>query len=169
MDTENHSKMILETLKDWSDKDKEIITEGMELLSLHREIEMFKEIQGSRYNLSIRQIEILERLFFHPEKQLTPAELADEVYLTRSTMTGNLDSLQQKGYVSRESHPRDRRMTLVKITDEGIEFCRKIMPEKYSEILKVMKSLTTEERNIMKTIYSKLLVLIKETALEVVN
>lgn len=166
MKYENCLKKINETIEDCSEQHRQIITEGLALMDLHREIEMFAEIIGSRFDIPIKHMEILEILFSHPEKQLTPAELSDEVHLTRSTMTGNLDTLQTKGLITRESHPSDRRMTLIKITDKGIEFCKKAMPKRYSDILKVMKALTSEERNQMKGIYVKLLNVIKEIAME---
>lgn len=161
--------MILETFGNYSEDNMKIITEGLVLMDLHREIEMFAEIIGSRFDIPVKHMEILETLFSHPERQLTPAELSDEVHLTRSTMTGNLDTLQTKGLILRESHPSDRRSTLIKITDKGIEFCQKIMPRRYSDIFKVMNSLTSEERNQMKEIYKKLLNVIKEIATEGTN
>ncbi len=169
MKNKKYINRILETFDDWSDMDKEIIADGFVLLDLHREIDMFTEILGSSYDISTKQIEILELLYSHPENQLTPAELADEVHLTRSTMTGNLDSLEKKGFISRESHPSDRRMTLIRMTEEGVKFCENTMPQRYSDILRVMKVLTPEEKNGMKEIYTKLLHLLKEIAMEESN
>ncbi len=164
-----YAKIINETLGDRPSEERETITEGMALMDLHREIEMFTEIIGSRFDIPIKQMEILEILFSYTDKELTPAELADEVHLTRSTMTGNLDSLQRKGFLKRESHPSDRRMTLIKITDKGIEFCRRALPKRYSDVFKVMSGLTPDERNHMKEVYKKLLNLIKEIAMEDIN
>ena len=169
MKFDNYSKLITETFFEGPEKYKQIITEGLTLMDLHREIEMFAEIIGSRFDIPVKHMEILETLFLHPEMQLTPAELSDIVHLTRSTMTGNLDTLQGKGLITRESHPSDRRSTLIKITDKGIEFCKNAMPKRYSDILKVMIALTSEERYQMKEIYKKLLNVIKEIAMEETN
>lgn len=169
MKYENYLKIIRETFEKCSEENMEVITEGLELMDLHREIEMFAEILGSRFDIPLKQMEILEILFSHTENELTPAELADEVHLTRSTMTGNLDALQKKGLITRESHPSDRRSTLIKITGNGIEFCQKAMPKRYSDILKVMNTLTYNERHQMKEIYKKLLNVIKEIAAEEPN
>ncbi|MGD9160288.1 MAG: MarR family transcriptional regulator [Desulfobacteraceae bacterium] len=169
MNYENYSKAIKGTFEECSEESRELITEGLTLMDLHREIEMFAEIIGSRFDIPLKQMEILEILISHIEKNLTPAELADEVHLTRSTMTGNLDALQGKGLITRESHPSDRRMTLIKITDKGIEFCKRAMPKRYSDIFKVMSALTSDERNHMKEVYKKLLNIIKEIAMEGIN
>lgn len=165
----NHSHRILETFKDWSDYERQTVEDGFALMDLHRQIDMFSEIWGSRFNVSVKQIEILEILYSHPEMRLTPADLADMVHLTRSTMTGNLDTLQEKKFISRESHPKDRRMTVIRLTEEGIEFCKKIMPKRYSDILRVMKMFTPEEKIHLKKIYKKLLNLMREIATEATN
>ena len=166
MEDQRYSSLIIESLRSWPEEDKEIISEGIILMDLHREIEMFAEVIGSRRGLSARQMEILEILYNHPEKQLTPAQLADKVHLTRSTMTGNLDTLQDRGYISRDSHPNDRRMISINLTKEGAEFCKKTIPQRYSDILKVMKVMTNEERYHLKIIYTKLLNFIKKLATE---
>ena len=169
MKHENYSKIIKKTLEDWPEERREIIAEAMALMDIHREIDMFVEIIGSKFDIPIKQLEILEVLFSHTEKELTPAELADEVHLTRSTMTGNLDALQRRGFIIRESHPSDRRMTLIKITDKGIEFFKTVLPKRYSDVFKVSNALTPDERNQMKKIYKKLLNLLKEIAMEGTN
>jgi DNA-binding MarR family transcriptional regulator len=166
MKDQRYTEIIIESLKAWPDKDKKIVREGLFLLDLHREIEMVTDIIGSNLGLHVRQIEILEILYNHPDMKLTPAQLADEVHLTRSTMTGNLDSLQKKGFIKRESHPDDRRMLLIKITQEGIDFCKKTMPQRYAHVLRVMKGLSDDERKNLRGIYEKLLGIIKELAEE---
>jgi len=166
MKDQRYTDMIIDSLKTWSEEDKKIIREGLFLLDIHREIEMFTEILGSLMGLHVRQIEILEILFNHPDKRLTPAQLADEVHLTRSTMTGNLDSLQKKGFIKRESHPNDRRMLLIKLTLEGIDFCKKTMPQRYAHVLRVMKGISGDERKNLREIYEKLLGVIKKLAEE---
>lgn len=166
MKDHNYSNSIIKSLKNCSSNEKNIIKDGLILMDLHREIEMFADIMGSKRGLPVRQMEILEILYNYPENKLTPAEIADEVHLTRSTMTGNLDNLQNKGFISRESHPNDRRMTLIKLTKAGITFCEEIMPQRYSDIRKVIGALTSEDRDHMKRIYTKLLSVIKELAME---
>ena len=52
----------------------------------------------------------------HP---LPPNQIADRMILTRATVTGLVDSLERRGYVTRGPHPSDRRMHLVQITPEG--------------------------------------------------
>ena len=50
---------------------------------------------------------------------LPPNQIADRMILTRATITGLVDSLERRHFVTREPHPTDRRMHLVQITPEG--------------------------------------------------
>lgn len=50
---------------------------------------------------------------------MTQKALADALGIDRTTMVGLLDDLEDKGYVTRQRHPRDRRAFLVHPTDSG--------------------------------------------------
>ncbi len=50
---------------------------------------------------------------------LPPKEIAKRLIVTRPTVTGLIDSLEQREYVRRLPHPSDRRMLLVDITAKG--------------------------------------------------
>jgi DNA-binding MarR family transcriptional regulator len=46
-------------------------------------------------------------------------ELADSCDCTRSTITGVVDTMEEHKLVTRENNPKDRRSTLVKLTEKG--------------------------------------------------
>ena len=50
---------------------------------------------------------------------MPPNQIAERMILTRATMTGLIDSLERRGYVTRGADPTDRRVRPVEITDEG--------------------------------------------------
>lgn len=50
---------------------------------------------------------------------MTQKALADALGIDRTTMVSLLDDLEDKGYVTRQRHPRDRRAFLVHPTDSG--------------------------------------------------
>ena len=50
---------------------------------------------------------------------MTQRELGDALRIDRTTMVTLLDDLEDKGYVTRQRHPRDRRAFLVHPTDSG--------------------------------------------------
>ena len=53
------------------------------------------------------------------ESPLPPNQIADRLIISRATVTGLVDSLEQRGYVRRLPHPSDRRMLLIEPTDAG--------------------------------------------------
>jgi DNA-binding MarR family transcriptional regulator len=50
---------------------------------------------------------------------LPPNQIAKQLIISRATVTGLLDSLEQRGYVRREPHSSDRRMLLIQPTESG--------------------------------------------------
>lgn len=53
------------------------------------------------------------------ESSLPPNEIADQLIISRATVTGLLDSLERRAYIRRRPHPSDRRMILAEITEAG--------------------------------------------------
>jgi DNA-binding MarR family transcriptional regulator len=51
---------------------------------------------------------------------MSPSELGERLIVTRATVTGLLDSLQRRGFVTRSPNPDDRRSLVVEITPEGL-------------------------------------------------
>jgi DNA-binding MarR family transcriptional regulator len=50
---------------------------------------------------------------------LPPNQIASRLIISRATVTGLLDSLEQRGYVRRSPHASDRRMLLIEPTESG--------------------------------------------------
>ena len=124
------------------------------------------ELSVKGYGLSVRQMDTLEALFHKQNEFITPAQLSEEIHLTRSAMTSNLDSLERKEYVSRMAHPKDRRMIVINMTPKGIELCKKIMPARYQDMIKVMKCFSREERESIRFFYSKMVQILGEMLME---
>lgn len=51
---------------------------------------------------------------------MSPSELGERLIVTRATVTGLLDSLQRRGFVTRSPNPADRRSLVVEITPDGL-------------------------------------------------
>ncbi len=67
--------------------------------------------------LSARQVGILTMVT--ELEPMTQKALGDALRIDRTTMVTLLDDLEDKGYVARQRHPRDRRAFLVHPTDSG--------------------------------------------------
>ena len=132
-----------------------ILRQGLQISSLHRQVEQVVENDLAGWGLTARQIEIMESLFHNPDGTMTPADLADEVSLSRSAMTSTLDCLAKLGHVVRAPHPTDRRMIVVSLTPSGREYIRGRLPERYRRFCQVMATLSANERAVMLRAYRK--------------
>ena len=57
---------------------------------------------------------------------MTPSELGERLIVTRATVTGLLDSLEQRGFVRRSANRADRRSLVVAITPEGLSVLQEL-------------------------------------------
>jgi DNA-binding MarR family transcriptional regulator len=51
---------------------------------------------------------------------MSPSALSERLIVTRATVTGVLDSVEQRGFVRRSANPADRRSLVVEITPAGL-------------------------------------------------
>jgi len=158
MHNEHTIKRIIEFAGRIEGIDMQVFTEGLSIMHLHRQLEQtFENDLFAGLGLTVRQLELMESLFHNSEGMSTPAELAEEVGLTRSAMTGALDSLEKRGYTVRGPHPNDRRMTVISLTSAGQEFISHELVSRYRGMGRIMGTLSSDERmNLLKT-YRKVL------------
>ncbi len=155
---------ILDFASKLNEIDLEVLRKGLELANRHRKVEQAVEHDLAGWGLNARQIEILESLYHNPEGTLTPADLSDEVSLTRSAMTSALDSLERQGYTVRSSHPTDRRMVVISLTKTGLAFIEKHLPERYRKVHRIVSCLSEKERDCMLRSYTKIFEFISSDA-----
>jgi DNA-binding MarR family transcriptional regulator len=62
------------------------------------------------------------------DSPLSPNKIAEDLIISRATVTGLLDSLERHGYVRRTPHGSDRRMLLIELTDTGRKVARDFRP-----------------------------------------
>jgi DNA-binding MarR family transcriptional regulator len=86
--------------------------------------------QQLRYagDLSYVQFQLLARLRDSPEGSGRMTDLADGVVYSRSGLTYQAQSLEQRGLVARAPSPDDERSTTVTITDQGRATLSKVFP-----------------------------------------
>jgi len=72
--------------------------------------------------LSRARSEVIWRL--HQNGPVTQRELSQALRCTPRNVTGLVDALEEMGLVARQSHPTDRRATLVTLTEPGMKLVR---------------------------------------------
>lgn len=155
MASERTTKRIVEFASRLDGIDAKLIEEGLEIARLHHQVYQLIENDLANWGLTARQVEIMESLYHNPDGTMTPADLADEVCLTRSAMTSSLDSLEKLGHTVRMPHPTDRRMVAICLTPSGREFIGQRLPQRYRRFHRVMSGLSAEERAVQLRTYKK--------------
>jgi len=142
---------------DLEDVDSVALRKGLEIARLHRQVERAVETSLAGWGLTARQIEILESLYHNSAGVMTPADLSDEVGLTRSAMTSALDGLEKHGHTARGPHPTDRRMVVISLTPSGRAFIGGHLPDRYRKVSGIMEALSARERAVLLKTYRKVL------------
>lgn len=97
-------------------------------------------------DLSTSAFNVLMALRNSPGNVLEPCDIADRLLVTRPSVTGLLDTLEQKGLVERRPHPDDRRRRLVHLTDAAHGLLTAHLSDHYREMERILASLDAEER-----------------------
>jgi len=117
----------------------------------------------NRYNISQGRFTVL-MLLHSPlaksrgltEGSQTPASLAEHAGVTRATMTGLLDTLEKDGLIAREPGIQDRRITHIRLTEQGEARIEAMIPDCFQCISRNIAPLTRDERKELVRLLQKL-------------
>lgn len=135
-----------EFAKRYSDLDPSALKACVSLLRTGSDMLVAFEKHLGRHDLSQGSFLTLIVMNRAPEDEVNPSVLAEQVGVTRATMTGLLDRLERKGYVARFAHSKDRRKVTVQLTLSGRSVLNGMLPDYYGHIAKLMKNLGESER-----------------------
>lgn len=76
----------------------------------------------------------------------SPSELAEKAGVTKATMTGFIDGLENEGLVSRLTDRKDRRKLKIKLTTAGRKKLDEVMPVYYTNVAALMATLSLQHR-----------------------
>jgi len=113
-----------EIVQAWRRERPDVDVEPMEVLSrisrLARRLDRLRATAFSAHDLEYWEFDVLAALRrAGPPYQLSPGQLLHETLVTSGTMTNRVDRLTDRGFVTRQDHPKDRRGVLVQLTDAG--------------------------------------------------
>ncbi|WP_433664413.1 MarR family winged helix-turn-helix transcriptional regulator [Nocardia sp. CA-128927] len=105
------------------------------------------EAHFSRFGLSTGRYRLLADLEdWDGEK--SPSQLAASLGVTRATVTGLIDGLEQEGLVCRRASAEDGRAVVVVLTARGAQRLREMAPEHFSRLQAMVNVLTPDERTV---------------------
>lgn len=121
---------------------------------LVRAYQAFASYDAKAYNgtdLTVSQADVLFTL--GNTDGLSFKEIGELTLITKGTLTGVIDRMEEKGLVKRKESSLDRRITLVRLTKQGERLFEKVFPKQISYIKERFDRLSkTELREIKKSL-----------------
>jgi DNA-binding MarR family transcriptional regulator len=110
----------------------------------------------AEHGLSVARFTVL-MLLNRPEGGPTnPAELAEQMTVSRATITGLLDGLERDELVRRLPDERDRRMFSLELTAKARKLLGDILPEYFGRVSALLEPLSEAESNLLVDLLEKL-------------
>ncbi len=112
------------------EKVRKLVEMHIELELLHKKLEadlydILPEDERNKY--SLRKSQDLSVMIIGRACGITPTMLARYLEITKSSVTGLVDSLENNGLIFREPDSTDRRKTLLFLTDKGLMYREKVI------------------------------------------
>jgi DNA-binding MarR family transcriptional regulator len=147
---------VLERLADrYPEMDLTAVETMSALLRVAAQILNMTDEQLSKHKTSRGKISLLFHLNRDPGIPSTPSEIADNLGVTRATITGLLDGLERDGMIAREAGD-DARSINVRLTPKGKKFLEDLLPDRYKKVRALMKGLTEADRKALQKLVSKI-------------
>lgn len=118
---------------------------------------MVKRISGLIQHLDITPASgLVLSILADTELPLPPNKIAEQLIISRATVTGLIDSLERRAYVRRLRHPTDRRMLLVELTGSGRQVANEFRPIVHQHQKLWLEVLSSKEQDLLLDMLSRL-------------
>ncbi|GAB2515267.1 MarR family winged helix-turn-helix transcriptional regulator [Nocardia heshunensis] len=125
--------------------DPRAVLVAVRLLAAGAKLGQASETHFARFGLSTGRYRLLAALE-DSDGELAPSRLAAILGVTRATVTGLIDGLEQQGLVVRRASAEDGRAVVAVLTARGAKKLREVAPEHFSRLQSMVGGLTREER-----------------------
>jgi DNA-binding MarR family transcriptional regulator len=130
----------------YPDADVTAVSSFLQLLRVATDLSIALDTCLSKHGLLQGRWWVLILLMREATKISTPSSLADKAGVSRATMTGLIDGLEQNGLVERVFAKDDRRSVLIHLTEAGQAKLDAVMPDYYRRVRLCMQTLDEENR-----------------------
>ena len=103
--------------------------------------------------LTIAQFGVLEALYNKGDLRI--CEIIEKILTTSGNITVVIKNLEKDGLVKKNLDPKDKRSTIISITDKGKKIIENILPNHINNISGIFNVLTDEEKITLKNILKK--------------
>jgi len=129
------------------DVDAQAVLVAARLMTAGAKLGHASEVHFSRFGLSTGRYRLLADLEDN-EGEVLPSQLAENLGVTRATVTGLIEILERDGLVSRRTSSVDGRQKSVVLTEQGAKKLRDMASEHYARLEAMVGLLTIEERTL---------------------
>lgn len=130
----------------YPDADITAVSSFLHLLRVATDLSVALDACLSKHQLLQGRWWILILLMREDSRTATPSALAEKAGVSRATMTGLVDGLEQGNLVERIYTKDDRRSVQIKLTEAGQAKLDKVMPDYYRRVRKCMQALDENKR-----------------------
>ena len=106
------------------------------------------------YPINATEFAVMEFLYSKGEKSIQ--ERRDRILLASGSATYVVDSLEKKEYVIRKICQKDKRVTYIRLTEEGIKLIDDIFPIHKKNTKRIFEKINDKELVILKEILKKI-------------
>jgi DNA-binding MarR family transcriptional regulator len=138
----------------YPDADVTAIASFLYLLRVATDLSIALDTCLSKHDLLQGRWWVLILLMREESMTSTPSILADKLGVTRATMTGLLDGLEQSELVTRVFTKEDRRSVKIQLTSAGQAKLDIVMPDYYRRLRQCMQGLNAEKREQLQQLLS---------------
>lgn len=116
------------------------------LMHLGREMSGMFEHQIRPFGLAEPEFRVLTTLFSQPDGVAHPSDLCARASQSPANISRICDALVHRRFITRVSSLHDRRRMVLRITEEGEEFVRQLLPKLFVPLREMLKSFPEVEQ-----------------------
>ena len=116
------------------------------ILDIGREMAARFDQQIKPFGLAEAEFRVLTTLFSQPEGVAHPSDLCARTSQSPANMSRISDALVARGLITRVSSVHDRRRMVFRITEEGAEFVRQLLPKLHLPLRRMLKDFPESEQ-----------------------
>ena len=106
------------------------------------------------YPINVTEFSVMEFLYSKGEKSIQ--EIRDRILLASGSATYVVDNLEKKGYITRNVSEKDKRVTYIRLTEEGMKIMDEIFPIHKKNTKRIFEKINDKELVILKEILKKI-------------
>jgi DNA-binding MarR family transcriptional regulator len=125
-----------------------------ELVRTYQAFSACSETHLRELNLTPAQFDVIATL--GNTNGLSMGEIGEKTLITKGTLTGVIDRLEQKRLVQREIPPNNRRTVIVRLTAEGTALFEQVFPAHTVYLKQRFEQLESSELELLRVLLSRL-------------